>query len=232
MKFSDLNNLDFNNAGSWPPLAKTIAVIIVIAAVAGFGYWVDTSSQLDSLESARATERQLRQEFIERQRVMANIDAYRANIETMRTTLDTLLRQLPTRTEMPDLLEDISNTGRKNGLNFELFKPEAEQPREFYAAKPISIKARASYHQFGSFISNIAALSRIVTLENLSLLDPQQQQQQSQPGRPAAASKPGETAKPLLIEATLQTYRYLDEDETAAAEPSGSKDKKVRPAGK
>jgi type IV pilus assembly protein PilO len=229
MKFSDLNNLDFNNAGGWPPLAKAIAVIIVIAAVAGFGYWIDTSSQLDSLESVRATERQLRQEFVEKQRVITNIDAYRASIETMRTNLDTLLRQLPTRTEMPDLLEDISNTGRKNGLNFELFKPEAEQPREFYAAKPISIKARASYHQFGSFISNIAALSRIVTLESASLLDLQQQQQQSG-SRPAAVSKPRETAKPLLIEATLQTYRYLDESEAATAEPGGGKDK--RPAGK
>jgi type IV pilus assembly protein PilO len=227
MKFSDINNLDFNNAGSWPPLAKAIAVIMIIAVVAGLGFWYDTRSQLDTLESASTTERQLRQEFIDRQRVMANIDAYRAQLDTMQTTLNAMIRQLPTRTEMPDLLEDISNTGRRNGLNFELFKPEDEQPREFYAAKPISIKAHASYHQFGAFISSIAALSRIVTLESAALTELQQQQATSG-GRPVAASKPGDTSKTLLIEATLQTYRYLEEDETNSS-PEQRAGKNARP---
>jgi len=125
--------------------------------------------------------------------VLANIDAYRAQIKELEGMLNTMLRQLPTRTEMPDLLEDISDTGVFNGLEFQLFRPEAEQPRDFYAAKPITIKARAYYHQFSAFISSISALSRIVTLEKATLAS-------------AGADAP------LSIDATLQTYRYLEDD--------------------
>jgi len=222
MKFSELNNLDFSNVGNWPPLAKAIAVITIIAAVAGLGYWYSIRPGLDTLESVRGKERTLRQEFIDKQRVMANLEAYRAQLDTMQETFNTMLRQLPTRTEMPDLLEDISNTGKKNGLVFELFKPESEQMREFYAAKPISIKARASYHQLGEFISNIALLPRIVTLQSISLTEP------SEPaGRKAAPGRAEEKNKSLLVEATLQTYRYLDEDEITAIEQG--KGKKARP---
>jgi type IV pilus assembly protein PilO len=214
MKLSDLNNLDFNNVGAWPLLAKVIAALIVGALGVGVGYWFFIQPNLEGLDAVRLTEQQLRQEFREKQRVMANIDAYRAQLEDMQETLDAMLRQLPTRTEMPDLLEVISNTGRKNGLNFELFKPEGEQPREFYAAKPISIKAQASYHQLGAFIGNIAALSRIVTLESVNLVE--QQQETGRATRARTAPVQSET-KPLLIEATLQTYRYLEEEEQQPA---------------
>ena len=218
MNLSDLNNLDFNNAGNWPLLAKVIAVITMMAAVTGLGYWYSISPSLDRLQRIRGSEQQLRQEFIDKQRVMANLDAYRAQLDEMQKSLDTLLRQLPTRTEMPDLLEDISNTGKKNGLVFELFKPEDEQPREFYAAKPISIKAHASYHQLGEFISNIAVLPRIVNLQSVSLSEPPEPAGQKPP-----AGKAGDKRKPLLIEATLQTYRYLDEDEIASLEQGRDK---------
>lgn len=220
MNLSDLSNLDFNNAGNWPLLAKVIAVITIMAAVAGLGYWYSISPSLDRLQSSRGSEQQLRQEFIDKQRVKANLDAYRAQLDDMQKALDTLLRQLPTRTEMPDLLEDISNTGKKNGLVFELFKPENEQPREFYAAKPISIKARANYHQLGEFISNIAVLPRIVNLQSVSLSELPEPA-----GNKPPAGKAGDKSKPLLIEATLQTYRYLDEDEIASLEQG--KDKKA-----
>ena len=210
MKLSDLTNLDFSNAGQWPPVAKAVSIAIIIAAVGGAGYWFFTRDQLETLNKARLTEQQLRQEFTTKQRVMANIDAYRAQIEEMQRMLKDMLRQLPTRTEMPDLLEDISNTGKRNGLNFELFKPENEQPREFYAAKPISVKARATYHQFGAFISNVAALSRIVNLENVSLNVEQQKDRKT--------GSSAKEQKPLLIEATLQTYRYLDEDAEGSAQ--------------
>ncbi|MFO1433748.1 MAG: type 4a pilus biogenesis protein PilO [Candidatus Competibacteraceae bacterium] len=223
MKFSELNNLDFNNAASWPPLAKAIAIILIMVAVAGLGYWHSLSPSLDTLQSVRAKERPLRQEFIDKQRVMANLEAYRAQLNIMQETFTTMLRQLPTRTEMPDLLEDISNTGKKNGLTFELFKPETEQLREFYAAKPISIKARANYHQLGEFISNIALLPRIVTLQSVALSEPPEPA-----GHKPQADKAAEKNKALLIEATLQTYRYLEEDEIAAMEQG--KDKKGRPA--
>lgn len=217
MNFSDYKNLDFSNVASWPPLAKAIAAVLVVVVVSGLGYWFFTRHQLEALDAVGRTEQQLREEFLAKQRVMANIDAYRAQIEEMQVTLNTMLRQLPTRTEMPDLLEDVSNTGKQNGLQFELFKPEDEQPREFYSAKPISIRARASYHQFGAFVSSVAALSRIVTLENASLVDPQQEgNRKDTPGGGIASSRP------LMIEATLQTYRYLDEDTEEGAATTAS----------
>ena len=201
MNLSELNDLDFNNAGSWPAAIKAVAILLVIAAVGAAGYWFDTKDLLSELDASRHIEQELREEFTRKQKVLANIDAYRAQIEELKGLLATMLKQLPTRTEMPDLLEDISNTGRSNGLAFELFKPQSEQPRDFYAANPIAIRARATYHQFGAFISSIAALSRIVTLEQATLS-----------GKDDA----------LLIEATLQTYRYLDE-ETDTSETSKNK---------
>jgi len=119
---------------------------------------------------------------------------------------------LPTGTEMPDLLDDVSNTGKKNGLDFELFKPEAEQPLDFYAAKPITIKAKATYHQFGSFVSGVAALPRIVTLENVTLSSAGM----GKDGKPVAGVK----SETVDIQATLQTYRYMDEGSAPARAPA------------
>jgi len=210
MNFSDLRNLDFTNMGSWPTLAKAIAVIIIIAAIGGAGYWFLTRHQLEDLAKVERDEQELRAEFTRKQQVMANLDAYRAQIEEMQASLDKLIKQLPTSTEMPDLIDNISNTGKRNGLDFALFQPQAEQRREFYAAKPIAIRARATYHQFGAFVSSISALSRIVTLERAKLVEVDSQVQS------------GGDNKPLTIEATLQTYRYLDAEEEESAEAQGS----------
>ncbi len=199
MNLSELNELDFNNAGSWPAPVKAVFAILIVALVAGAGYYLDTSGLLQELDNARATERQLREEYAQKRRVTANLETYQAQIEELQTLLDTMLKQLPTHTEMPDLLEDISNIGRTNGLAFELFRPENERPRDFYAAKPIAIRARADYHQFSAFISSIAALPRIVTLENMSIESP------GGPGKKVEDNR-------LRIQATLQTYRYLEED--------------------
>jgi type IV pilus assembly protein PilO len=210
MNFSDLRNLDFTNMGSWPALAKAIAVIVIVAAIGGAGYWFLTRHQLEELTQAERVEQELRGEFARKQQVMANLDAYRAQIEQMQVSLDKLIKQLPTSTEMPDLIDNISNTGKRNGLEFALFQPQAEQRQEFYAAKPIAIKARATYHQFGAFVSSISALSRIVTLEKASLTDTDSRVQT------------GGDNKPLVIEATLQTYRYLEDGDAESAEVQGS----------
>ena len=203
MKLSDLNDLDFSNAGSWPAPLKIIVMLIVIAAVGAAGYWFDTKELLAEFEQTKQKETQLRREFEEKQRVVANVEAYRARLEQLRGLLDAALQQLPTRTEMPDLLESISDTGKVNGLDFQLFKPESEQPREeFLAAVPISIRARATYHQFGAFVSSIAALDRIVTLESASLVDTASKNRTNNDGDGT-----------LEIQATLQTYRYLDDNE-------------------
>jgi len=217
MKLSELNfsDIDLKEAGEWPLIGKAVLVVLVIAAVLGAGYYFFTNEQLENLDKVAREEQQLRQEFIEKQRVTANLDAFRNQLKQLEADLEVMLRQLPTGTEMPDLLEDVSDTGKKNGLEFELFKPEAEQPREFYAAKPITIKAKGTYHQFGAFVSSVAALSRIVTLEKAALTGI---------GGPKGAAKPGKGSNPnelLNIQATLQTYRYMDEAAASTGKPAG-----------
>ncbi len=206
MNLSEINLSDFDlrEAGDWPLAGKLVLAVLVIAAVLGAGYYFLTSDQLAQLDQVTNEEQQLRQDFIEKQRVAANLESFRAQLKQMEADLQVMLRQLPTGTEMPELLANVSDTGKKNGLDFELFKPEAEQPRDFYAAKPITIKALGSYHQFGAFVSGVAALPRIVTLENATLTG----------AAPAAkGAKPGKGDKPgqLTIQVTLQTYRYMEE---------------------
>ena len=215
MNLSEINLSDFDlrTAGEWPWAGKAVLMALIIAAIVGAGYYFFTDDQLKELDKVTREEQTLRQEYVEKWRVTANLEAFRKQIEQMEKDLEVMLRQLPTGTEMPDLLEDISNTGKKNGLDFELFKPEAEQPKDFYAAKPITLKAKANYHQFGAFVSGVAALSRIVTLENATLA--------------SAATKDlarrGQniklTSEPLDIQATLQTYRYMEESGSASGQP-------------
>ncbi len=197
-------NLDLGQGGEWSRLAKTLTMAALAAAVAGLGYHFDLSARLDALDAERRTETELRAEFAAKQRVVANIDAHRAQLHELEARLAQLLKQLPTRTEMPSLLEDISNLGRANGLVFQQFKPLDEIPREFYAAKPILLKAQGNYHQFGAFLGSVAALARIVTLESVTL------------SGQAVKDVNRESAEPLTIEATLQTYRYLEDEPSVA----------------
>jgi type IV pilus assembly protein PilO len=218
----NLNDFDLREAGDWPLAGRLVLVVLVIAAVLGAGYYFFTDDQLTQLDQVTREEQQLRQDFIEKQRVAANLESFRMQLKQMEADLQVMLRQLPTGTEMPELLENVSDTGKKNGLEFELFKPEAEQPRDFYAAKPITIKARGSYHQFGAFVSGVAALPRIVTLENATLT-----------GTSSAATKGAKTGKgdnpgQLSIQATLQTYRYSED----GGAPAGGGQQQGKGAGK
>lgn len=204
----NLSDLDFSNAGTWPPLAKGVTALILMTAVGGVGYWFDAKDRLVELEGARNIELQLKKEFEEKQKIVANVEAYRERLKQLQALLDTVLKQLPTKTQMPDLLEAVSNTGKSNGLVFELFRPESEQPKEFYAAVPISIRAHATYHQFGAFVGNISALDRIVTVDKVSLVNSKSVEKRIE--------NTGSDDDDLIIDATLQTYRYLDESEQQA----------------
>ncbi|NJM11010.1 MAG: type 4a pilus biogenesis protein PilO [Synechococcaceae cyanobacterium SM1_2_3] len=208
MNLSEINlsDIDIREAGDWPLAGKMVLVVLVIAAVLGAGYYFLTEQRLLDLEKVTLEEKGLREEFKEKMRATANLEAMREQIRQMEADLQVMLKQLPTGTEMPDLLEDVSNTGKKNGLEFVLFKPEAERPRDFYAAKPITIRAQGTYHQFGAFVSGVAALSRIVTLENATLSG-------------ASGGKTGPQS--LNIQATLQTYRYGDAGGSSAP-PQGA----------
>lgn len=198
MTLSDLNNLSFNEIGSWPLAARALLLGFVALIIAGGGYWFHAKDLLAELDSRQAEEIQLRQEFQEKQAIAANLDAYRARLEQLEELLDELVRQLPTGTEMPDLLEQVSNLGRTNGLIFQLFRPESERRQDFFAVVPISIRATGSYHQFGAFISSVSAMERIVTLENATLTVP------------SGRSLTQVNVDNLNIDVTLQTYRYLE----------------------
>lgn len=199
---SQLRNIDFNDVARWPKAVKVIAIVLLSAAVLGSGVWFDTRPQLEQLEKTRQKEKGLKEQFVTKQAKAANLDAYKAQMEEMRRSFGTMLRQLPSRTEVAELLVDVSQTGLQNGLEFELFKPEGERPADFYAELPIKIKVAGSYHEFGRFVSDVAALPRIVTLEDFTI--------------GAASSKDKNSKAPsdaLMMEVTARTYRYLEGEE-------------------
>jgi len=212
----DLNDLDFNNAGNWPLPIKLVAIVVLCAAVGFAGYWFDTKDQLATLDNAKAKETSLKKEFETKQAVAANLIPYRQQMKEMEKSFGALLLQLPSKTEVAELLVDVSREGLKAGLEFELFKPEAEIKKEFYAEYPIKIRVVGTYHQFGNFASGIAALPRIVTLHNLKI---NQQNTGKKGGGPSAL---------LVMDATANTYRYLDQDELDAKKKSSKASKGKR----
>ena len=202
MNLSDLNdlNLDPNNIGSWPVAARAIVIVLLCIALLFAGYYLDTSDQLLELETAQNKETSLKKEFETKQSKAINLEAYKQQMQEMQRSFGALLQQLPGKTEVAELLVDISRIGIISGLEFELFKPEAEAPKEFYAELPIQIRVKGTYHQFGNFASATAALPRIVTLHDLALT--------------SKGQKDGDGR--MIMEATAKTYRYLDKEEEDA----------------
>ena len=208
MKDIDLSNLDFSTIGTWPRSVKAALIAIVCIAVLALGYFLDTQKQLETLERNRNEEVKLKKDFETKQAKAANLDAYKKQMEEMKRSFGTMLRQLPSKTEVEDLLVDISQTGLASGIEFRLFKPEAERQIDFYAELPIKIKMAGTYHEFGRFVSGIAALPRIVTLHNISI----------------SSDKSGS----LVMDLEAKTYRYLDEAEIAAAKKAKKEKGKKR----
>lgn len=196
MTFDELNELDFSNIGEWPLAVKLILILIVCALLAVGWYYFDVEDQYDDLSKAERVEQDLRQDFELKQARAANLDAYRTQLAEMRESFGAMVRQLPNRTEVAELLVDVSQTGLAAGLEFELFQPQSEIPQEFYAELPIKLRVTGTYHEFGEFVSGLAALPRIVTIHNVVI-------------RPNQNKKSGD---PLVMEATAKTYRYLDEE--------------------
>ncbi len=198
MTLDELNQLDFSNIGDWPAWVKGLLILLLCALVAVGWYYFDIEEQYVALDRARQTEQDLRQQFEIKQAKAANLDAYKAQLAEMQETFGAMLRQLPDKTEVAGLLVDVSQTGLAAGLEFELFQPQGERPKEFYAELPIRLRVRGTYHQFGEFVSGLASLPRIVTIYDVNI-------------RRAGGKKVG--SSPLLIlEATAKTYRYLDEE--------------------
>ncbi len=198
MNLQELNELDLSNMGVWPMPVKIVLTLILAAAVGGAWYYLDTQEQLISLERVEKKEQELRGIFEQKQAKAVNLDAYKKQLEEMRQSFGAMLRQLPDKTEVAELLVDVSQTGLASGLEFELFQPSGEVPKEFYAELPIKLKVHGKYHEFGDFISGLAALPRIVTIHDVVIT-------------PAGSGRDAGEA-PLVLEATAKTYRYLDEE--------------------
>jgi type IV pilus assembly protein PilO len=199
MNLSQLKELDLGNIGEWPTPIKALVILILWSAV-GFGvYYLDTGAQLERLGAEEDKELQLRKSFEDKQAKAVNLDAYEQQLEAMKESFGTMLRQLPDKTEVAGLLVDVSQTGLAAGLEFELFQPEGEQLKDFYAELPIKVKVSGDYHEFGRFVSGLAALPRIVTLHDVKIAGPTSSKSQA----PDAGR--------LSLQATVKTYRYLDE---------------------
>ena len=189
----ELDQLDLADVARWPAAARAVVILFMMAAVIFLGYWFHTKDQLLELDKAEQQELDLRVIFEKKAQQAANLEAYEKQLEEMRESFGAMLRQLPNKTEVADLLVDVSQTGLASGLEFELFQPQAENPREFYAELPIRIRVIGEYHEFGNFVSGVAALPRIVTLHNVNI------------------SRAGNNM--LSMDLTAKTYRYLENEE-------------------
>jgi type IV pilus assembly protein PilO len=197
----ELRSLDPRDPGRWPMpvLAGAVGVCFVLLTF-GLVYFFVWQSQMPVLDRYQNQEMQLRQEFRQKHEKAVNLRIYKQQLNDIETSFGALLRQLPGKTEVPNLLVDISQTGLAAGLQEKLFQPGPEVQKDFYAELPIRIRLEGSYHQFGAFVSGIAALPRIVTLHDIQI---------------TPASKG--TYDELTLDVTAKTYRYLDEQELAAA---------------
>jgi type IV pilus assembly protein PilO len=205
----DLTQIDWDleRAGTWPLAVKALVIGVLCMATAGIWYYLDTQNQLEQLAAEEAQESQLKQTFEITQNKAVHLDAYKKQLVEIQQTFGDLLKQLPDKTQVPDVLVDVSQTGLASGLEFELFKPSDEINKEFYAELPIQIRVVGDFLKFGSFVSSLATLPRIVTIHNIKISR-----------RTEGNTKGGK--EQLLMDAVVKTYRYLDE--TAAKPPAPS----------
>jgi len=205
---NELRNIDgedFKRIGTAPLALRSILVIAGCAAVIGAATHFMIIPQFEKLKLVEAKELQLRQTFDREQAKAANRTAYIEQLAEMEKTFNVMLRQLPNKTDIESLLVDLSQTSVASGLEVQYFKPENEVPREFYAEYPIRISVTGQYHEFGTFISGLAALPRIVTLSNIDIKSVDQAR-----GRSQNVVSPLGNLKMDLI---ATTYRYIDEEE-------------------
>ena len=192
LKNVDFADLDFNNIGSWPGALKGLVMVLVLLLILGGGYMLYLSEKRVQLQGAENQEMTLRDEFRDKAEQSANLEAYIQQKEEMQQTFGALLRQLPSDTEVPGLLEDITRTAIDNELNIESITLQDEVNTEFYVELPIDIVVEGDYHKIGSFVSAVANLPRIVTLHDFSI-------------------EPLETSSYLRMEIVAKTYRYLED---------------------
>lgn len=201
-----LRTLDRRDIGRWPLLFRGLLIGVIFLAVTLFlSYYFIWNGQRPELLAAEQKEQELRQTFEQKQRKAANFEAYKQQLAEMDRTFGTMLRQLPSKTEVPSLLTDISQQGLGAGLDQKLFQPAPEVKKDFYAELPIKVRFNGSYHQLGTFVSGIATLPRIVTLHDIQI---------------APVNK--DSIDQLTLDVTAKTYRYLEDDESTSSSGGGN----------
>jgi len=199
MTLDDLKNIDLQDPASLPIPIKILGIALVCVVLLFLGYYLWIADEIQQLETEQKQEETLKETFLGKKAMAINLPAYKQQMEEMHQVFGALLRQLPNKTEVPNLLVDITQAGVGRGLNFVLFKPNAERPQEFYAELPINIKVSGGYHEMGQFVSDLAALPRIVTVGEIQI----------------TAEKSGT----LSMAAVARTFRYLEPEEIEALKP-------------
>ena len=196
----DFQDIEWSDIGSAPAIVRYVLLSVLLVGLIIAGYFVQISDKWDELERVKQEEFALRSEFETKQQKAANLDEYEKQLVEMQDLLQTMFRQLPSKTEMDKLLVDVSQTALAAGIDVQLFQPMTEEPKDFYAERPITIRMLGDFHQFGDFVSGVAKLPRVVilTMHDISL-----------------RLAPAQFAGRLILEGQVKTYRYIDEEEAA-----------------
>lgn len=195
----DFRSLNPKDVGTWPVVPRVAVLLVLVTVILLAGWWFLWNEQLDTLAARQQEEIKLRDEFLAKKTQAVNLDLYTQQLTEIDRSFGALLKQLPNKSEVESLLVEINQSGMGRGLQFELFKPGQEIVKDFYAELPINVRLTGSYHDFGAFAGDIARLSRIVTLNNISITT-------------NAQAKDGG----LVMDAVTKTFRYLDDEELAA----------------
>lgn len=206
MTLDDLNKLDLKTLADWPLPTKLAALALLSVALVVAGWWFDWRGGMETLEAAKQKETELRSVFTTKKNQAINLEAYTKQLADIEQAFGALLKQLPNKQEMDALITDVNQAGLGRGLQFDLFKPEAETVSEFYAETPIRVKVTGGYHDVAAFVSDVSKLSRIVTLQNISM----------EPAKDGV----------LNMDAIVKTYRYLDDEEVIARKQQAKEQKK------
>lgn len=204
MNLNEINKLDLKTLADWPLPSKLGALGVLVVMIIAAGWWFDWRGGLAELEVAKQKEGELRSTFTTKKIQAINLETYKKQLADIDQAFGALLKQLPNKQEMDALITDVNQAGLGRGLQFELFKPESETIAEFYAETPIKVKVTGGYHDIAAFVSDISKLSRIVTLQDISM----------EPAKDGV----------LNMDATVKTYRYLDDEEMIAQKQAKDKE--------
>lgn len=215
----DFQNLNTNDVGTWPLAPRVAAIAGLFIAVLVLGWLLLWSDQLAQLEEKEQEQTRLKDEFLNKKGQADNLGLYTQQLAETDRVFGTLLKQLPSKTEVDALLNDVNQAGLSRGLQFQLFKPDAEVTKEFYAELPVNVKLSGNYHDFAAFAADIAQLPRIVTLNNLSITT-------LTPDKAGGEAVPKTGQGSLSMEVRLKTFRYLDEEEVIQNKKAAKEAKK------